>query len=199
MNLFKLIHGWLSRPRGFLEPRPLEMSVFYAKDGERLMLGFDKPMPRVILVTDKLLRQWDPEAPSLGELGYVQYDRESTMRCDYYARRPWVWLLKAGMGVKRLWWRFLSVTYGRFWHVKDGFSNIELKWCNVRLGSGAAQIAREDAALLRMRVGNLRHEVEELKQERNRAFNDGRLEGWEHHQKALEVLVKENSDAMQKS
>lgn len=111
MGLFNLARGWLSRPRRFLAPRPLDAVVYYDNHSLRIMLGLGD-LPRVMLVTDKMLRQWDPEMPTLEELGYEMYDRSTTMRASYYARGPWLWLLRTWVRADRTFWHLVDATCG---------------------------------------------------------------------------------------
>ena len=88
----------------FFKPQSFDTYCYYDKEGWCYMMEFTKPLPRVVLIADKLLRQWNPEMPSLEELGYVEYDRSFSMRATYYARRPWVWLLKARIRITQKSW-----------------------------------------------------------------------------------------------
>ena len=194
-RLFDAIHGWLSRPRGFFEPRSLEVGVFYARDGERLMVEFEDPMPRVILITDRLLRQWDPESPSLEELDYVEYDRSFSMRATYYARKPWVYLIKATLWLKAQCWRFVPLTYGRLWHSDPWTGGYEFKWRNIRLGPGAAARARAYAADLRVQVDAQYKEIKDLKEAKDASYGAGMDSGWRQHAQVVERYI----DDMQKA
>ena len=64
-----LISSLFDTIRGFFEPQSLETYYHYDEYGKCYMMEFTKPLPRVTLIADKLLRQWDPEVPSLEELG----------------------------------------------------------------------------------------------------------------------------------
>ncbi len=199
----------------FFDHEPLVVTIISAKDGARLMLEFEEPMPRVILVTDKLLHEWDTEAPSLEELGYVAYDRDISMRATYYARRPWVWLLKAHIQAKQELWRVFSWAYGRVWHLKREAFSQPFRWRDVRLGSGVLQEERLATAELVGRVHELRAEVDELKSERLSVRMRDEKAGWDQHQRALENYLtggmtaeqpvarlrpeEEESDAVQES
>ncbi len=195
IGLFDTLRGWLSRPRGFFEPRPLEIGVFYGRDGERLMVEFEDPMPRVILVTDRLLRQWDLEAPSFEELGYVEYDRSALMRATCYARKPWSYLIRVTLWLKAQCWRFVPLTYGRLWHFDPWTGGYEFKWRNIRLGPGAAARARADAADLRTQISAQNREITHLKMAENVAYNEGMKAGVEAHSKVVERYI----DDMQKA
>jgi hypothetical protein len=129
-----VLKSLLSRARRFLEPRALEMYSHYDDDGECYMVELQEPLPRVILVTDRAERQWDPEVPSLKELGYEMYDRELAMRASYYARRPWLWLLRSWTWASRVFWRAMSYTHGKLWHDTPGSESRMLRWRDVRPG-----------------------------------------------------------------
>lgn len=192
MNLRKFVHDLLCRPKTFFEPRSLDVDVFYGVDtaygggGERIMLGIKSP--RVILVTDKAIHQWDPEAPTLKELGYVEYDKSIVMRATYYARRPWVYLLKTRIWLVRRWWRLLDVTHGRLWHSisPDGRS---MRWRDARPGSGALKEARADAAVLRMQIEAQYKEINVAKEEKEQAYLRGVTEGIDSHRRVVEQFI----------
>ena len=194
MGLLDFVHGWLSRPRGFFEPRSLHVSISYSKDGERRMIELEDT-PRVILVTDRLLRQWDLKAPSLKELGYVAYEKSALMRATYYARKPWVYLIKATLWLKAQCWRFVPLTYGRLWHFNPWTGGYEFKWRNIRLGPGAAARARADAAGLRTQIDAQHKEIEYLKLERDASYGAGVDSGWRQHAQVVERYI----DDMQKA
>lgn len=188
-RLFDIIHGWLSRPRGFFEPRPLEVHGYYGRDGECYMVDFNDPLPRVVLVTDKLMRMWDPEVPSLEELGYEKYDRSMTMRADYYACRPWLWLLRASIWARRRFWRVLSWSHGRLWHLKRNAFNQPFRWRNARPGSGVLGEVRLAANNLQATAYEQRREIDDLKHDKAAAYARGTRAGWDQHQKVLENLA----------
>ena len=157
----------------FFEPRELHVSVFYGDDRERLMIELDRP-PRVVQVTDKLLRLWDPEAPMLEELGYEKYDRDVYTMNSYYARRPWLWLLRAWVGAGRAFWNIVSWTYGKIWYSTLDSEGRRLKWRDVRLGSGALVQARSSVVMWRNRAEKLHDEVIDLKREMSSQFQKGK-------------------------
>ena len=178
--MMKFIHSILSRPKGFFEPRELGVGVIYEEDGERLMLEFDE-RPRVILVTDRALHKWDTEAPSLEEFGYEEYEKDHLMRATYYARRPWVWLLKARMRVMRELWRVLSLTYGKVWYFKRTAFSQPRRWRDVRLGSGVLQEERLASADLVRRVYELQEEKEQAYQKMKQYLDDAAQVDKERH------------------
>ena len=174
----------------FFEPQPItSIGVYYDTKGERMMLEFDE-MPRVILVTDKLLHEWDPEAPSLEELGYVAYDKDILMRATYYARRPWVWLLKAGLWAKYMWFKAVYWSYGRLWHLSS-LDDTRFRLSKLRPGTGAMAQARADAAGLRLQIESQYNEINELKKGKNQAYRTGQLKGWEQHVQVVEQFIDE--------
>ena len=193
-RLFSTIHGLLSRPLGFLEPRELNIDVFYGKDGERLMIGINRP-PRVIMVTDKLLRLWDPEAPMLEELGYVLYDRNVLWRGSYYARRPWVYLFKARAWVQRRLVRLQSWTYRKLWHSHNQ-EGTKFSWRDLRPGPGRLCQAQEAARTLQTQILNQYTRIGKLESERERAHDQGMVEGWESHKRVAELYI---DDVVQKA
>ncbi len=167
----------------FFRPRSLETRSYSGKDGKCYMVGFVEPLPRVVLVTDKLLRQWDPETPSLEELGYAEYDKSLIMRATYYARPPWVWALKAWMRARRVWWGAVNWTHGRLWHTS--YHRWPFRWRDLRPGSGAVSEARISAAGLRVRVDQLTSEVDDLKHEKISSRARDMKEGWDQFAGAM--------------
>ncbi len=175
---------------GFLEPRPLETHCYYAEDGSRYMIGFTRPLPRVIQVTDRLLLRWDPKAPTLCELGYEEYDRDLCTRSSYWARRPWLWLLRAAVGARNACWRLLGATHGRLWHTLIHRDGCEFRWRDVRPGSGALETSRADAANWRMEADRLLDEAAKMKS----GYEKGLCDGWDAHQQALEDLLDRGAE-----
>jgi len=172
------------------KPQQLAMGVYYAKDDERLMVEFDKPLPRVILMTDKLLRQWDPEAPTLEELGYEEYDRDATFRGTYFALRPWVWPLKAWLWVERAWFRAVYWSYGRLWYLDPWAMGNGFKLSRLRPGSGAVSRARKEAADMRARITAQGLKIDELKRDKESQFRKGMQEGWKQYSDRMEDLLE---------
>ena len=212
-GLFDTVHDWLSRLRGFFNPRSLEVSVTVGANGERLFLEFGE-LPRVVWVTDKALRQWDPQAPSIEELGYTAYDKDFSMRATYYARRPWVWLLKAHVRIMRELWRVLSWADGKVWYFKRTAFSQPRRWRDVRLGSGVLNEERLASAHLVERVHKLQAEVEKLAADKRGLYVNGMKDGWDQFAHAMKnqlggwmtseeavarLKPKEESDDMQKT
>jgi hypothetical protein len=188
-RLFDVVHGLLSKPRGFFEPQPIEIAAYYDDRGGRTMIEITS-FPRVALVSDSVLRIWDPEAPSLEELGYGKYDREVTMMCDYYARRPWLWALRAAVWARRRWWSLLRWTHGTVWHTDPWIQGRQFRWRDVRLGSGAAEIARHDAAILKIKIDAQHEEIADLKRDKDLAYNDGWRRGVQRQREVFEAVLE---------
>ncbi len=197
-----LISSLFDTIRGFFEPQSLETYYYYAEYGECYMMEFTKPLPRVTLMTDKLLRQWNPEVPSMEELGYTAYEKNISMRTTYYARRPWVWLLKARILAVRKLWSVLSRMYGKVWYFKRTAFSQPHRWRDVRLGSGVLPEERlasasliERARTLQAEIDTQHKEIEYLKLERDASYSAGMDSGWRQHAQVVERYI----DDMQKA
>ena len=157
----------------FFAPHSLETYTYYDDHVKRMMIEFTN-RPRVILVLDKVIRQWDSEVQTLEELGYEEYDRSMTMIASYYARRPWLWLLRTWVGSGRAFWNIVSWTYGKIWYSTLDSEGRRLKWRDVRLGSGALVQARASVVMWRNRAEKLHDEVTNLKREMSSQFQKGK-------------------------
>ena len=183
----------------FFEHQALVVTTISAEDGERLMLQFEEPLPRVILVSDKLLHEWDLEAPSLEELGYKAYEKDHLMRATYYARRPWVWLLKAGLWAERTWFRVVYWGYGKLWYLSS-LDGTRFRLSKLRLGTGAMARSRTEAAGLTLQIESQYHEISKLKMEKSVSYNAGQARGWDQHAQVVEQFLDERvKDVVQKS
>lgn len=176
-----------SRLSSLFEPRELHIGVFFGRDNERIMIDIDRP-PRVILVTDKALHLWDPEAPMLEELGYVCYERNVLFRGSYYALRPWVYLFKARAWVQRRLVTLQAWTYRRLWHSHNQ-EGTKFGWRDVRLGPGGICKARAYASGLRLQVVAQCTEISNLKTAKDSAYANGMAKGWEQHAEVVEQFI----------
>ena len=192
-RLFSTIHGWMCRPRGFFEPKELTVSVINDDNGERMMVEI-KDTPRVVLVTDKLRYEWDPEMPSLEELGYRSYEKDVLMRATYYARRPWVYLRKARNWVQRRLVTLQAWTYRRLWHSHNQ-EGTKFGWRDIRPGPGRVCQAQAAARGLQEQIQNQYMRIGKLESEKERAHAAGALDGWEQHGKLMEKYIDDLSKA----
>ncbi len=189
-----LTSGLFDTIRGFLEPRSLEVRSYVGQDGGRIMVEFGN-IPRVIEVADKAMYQWDPEAPSLEELGYRKYANQIVSRTSLYARRPWVYLIRGALWLRARCWWLMRLTYARLWHVDPWVGFYGLKWRNIRPGPGAAARARADVADLRIQIDAQHKEIEYLKLEKDVSYDAGVDAGWRQHAQVVERYI----DDMQKT
>ena len=180
----------LFRLRGFLAPQPIEMYSHYAEDGSRYMFEFPKPLPRVILVADRLVRQCEENGFEFGQLGYEEYDRALVMRASYYARRPWLWLLRAHVWAVKTCWRVLNAGHLRLWHTPISRDGCGFRWRDVRPGSGALETSRADAANWRMEADRLLDETAKMKSD----YGKGLRDGWDAHQQAFEDMLDKGAE-----
>ncbi len=186
-RLFNTIHGWMCRPRGFFEPKELTVSVISDYNGGRMMVEIEDT-PRVVLVTDKLRYEWDPEMPSLEELGYGSYEKDVLMRATYYARRPWVYLLRARVWVQRRLVTLQAWTYRKIWHSHNQ-EGTKFGWRDIRPGPGRVCQAQAAARGLQEQIMNQYQRIGKLEGERERAYDDGSAFGWESHRKVVEKYI----------
>lgn len=82
------------------KPAPLEYRRLDVRDGTVDALDerweFVRPLPPVIIVTDRAMFQWRRDVPSLEDLGYLQVEWLYWLGASRHVRGRWLWCLHRG-------------------------------------------------------------------------------------------------------